>query len=288
MGHFRTATVAAVAMLVLVPAPGAPQDRPAQAQATTGARPRFDVASVKPHRATDDIMFALQFHDGGKLTATGSLRMLIRTAYHLQGSQLVGGPDWIDSALFDIEALSDGDPTRDTTLVMLQELLAERFQVRVRTERRERPVYELSLADGGAVRPQLSRSAADCDASRPAAFSPDSRLVCGVSYAPGRLDAVGMTMRALATNLSLWVDRAVIDGTGLEGRYDLQLKWAPDGVPQAPQFLSTPDLQAIGTVDPDAPSLVTALPEQLGLRLNPQRRPVEVVVVEQAQRPALD
>ena len=66
------------------------------------------------------------------------------------------------------------------------------------------------------------------------------------------------------------------------------MKWAPDGVPQAPQFLSTPDLQAIGTVDPDAPSLVTALPEQLGLRLNPQRRPVEVVVVEQAQRPALN
>lgn len=262
------------------------------AQAPPTDSPRFDVASVKPHRANDNVMFALQFHEGGRFTSTGSLRMLIRTAYGLQERQLVGGPDWADRDLYEIAARAEGSPSPDTMRRMLRALLAERFLLRVRTENREMPIYALVVKEQG----RLNATIADCDALTagarrgppPVAPAPGERPSCGIWFGPGRLAAGGLTMTALATNLSLWVDRVVTDRTGLSGAYDLELRWRPDRLPQMPTPLSTSDTFTVGGVDPDAPDLFTALEEQLGLKLDAQRGPGEVFVVERAGRPTPD
>ena len=99
------AVVASVALLLGVVVQGAAaQERP-----TVAGAPRFDVASVKPHGPADDVMFALQFHDGGRLSATGTLRMLIRTAYRMQDFELVVGSSWMDDDRFDVEARAAAD-----------------------------------------------------------------------------------------------------------------------------------------------------------------------------------
>jgi bla regulator protein blaR1 len=262
------------------------------AQAPPTDSPRFDVASVKPHRANDDVMFALQFHEGGRFTSTGSLRMLIRTAYGVQEHQLVGGPDWAERDLYDIAARAEGSPSPDTMRRMLRALLAERFLLRVRTENREMPIYALVVKEQG----RMNATIADCDAltagarrgPHPAAPAPGERPSCGIWFGPGRLAAGGLTMTALATNLSLWVDRVVTDRTGLSGAYDLELRWRPDRLPQTPTPLSTSDTFTVGGVDADAPDLFTALEEQLGLKLDAQKGPGEVFVVERAGRPIPD
>ena len=264
----------------------------ADVQVPAAEPPRFEVASVKRHLAKDDVMFALQFHEGGRFTSTGSLRMLIRTAYGVQEHQLVGGPDWADRDLYEIAARAEGTPTPDTMRLMLRAVLAERFLLRVRPENREMPIYALVVKQQG----RLRATTADCEAVTararpgppPAAPAPGERPSCGVWFAPGRLVAGGLTMAALATNLSLWVDRVVADRTELRGTYDLELRWAPDHLPQMPTPLSTSDTFSVGGVDPDAPALPTALEEQLGLKLEARRGLGEVLVIERAERPTAD
>lgn len=252
--------------------------RAAHAQEAFAGTRGFDVASVKPHRAADDVMFALQFHDGGRFTATGTLRMLIRTAYSLQESQLVGGPGWMDGPLFDVVARAEGTPTPEVMRLMLRQLLADRFTLRAHTESRTMPVYALMVARGERTPgPRLSPTTVDCD-----------RPPCAVRFTPGTLAASGMTMAALAANLSTWVDRIVTDRTGLGGRFDLSLEWTPDRLPEVPLPLATSDLGPVDAVDPDGPSIFTALREQLGLELTADRGPADVLVIDRAERPTGD
>ena len=252
----------------------------------------FEVASVKRHRANDDLMFALQFHEGGRFTSTGSLRMLIRTAYSVQERQLEGGPAWADRDLYDITAQADGKATPDAMRQMLRTLLAERFSLRLRSEHREMPVYGLVVVKQG----RLNATTVDCDAvaararrdTPPPAPSPGERPPCGVWFAPGRLVAGGLTMTALATNLSQWTDRVVIDRTELRGSYDVELRWAPDHLPSVPTPLSTSDSFSVASTALNAPALPIALEEQLGLRLEAQRGLGEVLVIEEIDRPMPD
>ncbi len=144
--------------------PALRQRRVAQAPAPVDQSPRFEVASIEPHQANDDVMFGLQYGRGGLFTATGSLQMLMRTAYRLQEFQVLGGPDWMTSELFDIVARTSAGTTPDTMRLMLQALLNERFGLRVRTEIRERPVYGLALAGRDFVsRPAFRPAAVDCE-----------------------------------------------------------------------------------------------------------------------------
>jgi uncharacterized protein (TIGR03435 family) len=245
----------------------------AQVQPIARDTARFDVASVKPHRAVDETMFAYQFHEGGRFTAKGTLRMLIRTAYRLQEFQVVGPRGWIDDEQFDVEGRAGRDATPDEMRLMLRALLAERFGLALRPERRDAPVYTLSVAGaerGGRLKPAAEACPAACD----------------VRFAPGRLSARGVTMTTLASELSWWVDRIVTDQTALRDKYDLDLEWTPDQVPQAPAILSTPEPPVGGRVDSNAPSIFTAVREQLGLSLEAGRGEVEVFVIERAERPA--
>ena len=247
----------------------------ALAASSAGAQaPRFEVASVRPHRAADDVMFALQFHEGGRLTATGTLRMLIRTAYRLQESQVEGAPGWMDEDRFDLDGRAGRNATPDEMRVMLRALLQERFGLVLRAERKDAAVYALRLSRSERG-PRLRPAAEPCPAG-----------ACDIRFAPGVLSARGVTMAALASELSWWVDRIVTDRTARADKYDLDLEWAPDRVPQAPAVLSTPNPPMIARVDGNAPSIFTAVREQLGLSLEPEQDEVDVLVIERAQRPS--
>ena len=159
-------------------------------------------------------------------------------------------------------------------------------------ETRELPIYALSMARSDATPgPQLNRRHRRLRDRRRFRTSPASRWwasACTIQFAPGTLNAAGVSMTVLASQLSMWVDRIVTDRTGLQGTFDLSLRWLPDRLPEATTPLSTSDLATIGAVDPGAPSIFTALREQLGLKLEPLRGPAEVLVVERVEPPTID
>ena len=240
--------------------------------------PRFDVASIRPHDATDDLMFALRFHDGGRLTATATLRMLIRTAYRLQDFQIVGDSGWIDDERFDIDARAAGPALPDDMRLMLRELLRDRFGLVLRQQPRDVPVYALRAMDAVAAGARLRRPPVDC-----AARELEAANACGLRLTPNGLTARGVTMATLANELSSRVDRIVTDQTGLDGEFDVDLDWTRYQL-EAPALLEAPAPPI--AVEPDWPSLFTAIKDQLGLTLVPDRGRAEVSVIVSAQWPS--
>jgi len=248
----------------------------AQVPKAPSEQPRFDVASVKINRANDGMVFSRS--QKGRYVMTGlTLAALIRSAYQVQEFQIVGGPEWINIERFNIEATYPEDAASRTAL-MLRTLLAERFTLTVHNETRERPVYALVLA-----RPdrrfgsQLQKSATEC------AIAKDSEA-CGSSVGPGFIRSRGRTMAQLAESLSMLtntgssLNRLIVDRTGLEGQYDVVLRFTPDNMPPV-------NVPGLPPIDPNGPSIFTALQEQLGLKLDSQRAPVNVLVVDRAERP---
>ena len=252
----------------------------AQAPPQSPGQPRFDVASIKVNRTNDGIVFSQS--KNGRYTIGGfTLAALIQSAYRVQEFQIVGGPDWINLERFNIEATyveSPGVPSQ--TDLMLRTLLQERFKLAVHNETRERPVYALVLARADRrFGPQLQKSATDC-----AARKPDS---CGSSVGPGYIRSRGRTMAQFAESLSRLtmtgggsLNRLIVDKTGLEGLYEVTLKFTPENIPPA-----GPAPPGFPQVDPNGPSIFTALQEQLGLKLDAQRAPVNVIVVDRAEPP---
>jgi len=271
----------------------------------TDAAPRFEVASVKPNTSGDGrVMIGMQ--PGGRYTATNvPLRLLIRNAYQLQDFQLVEAPGWIGSERFDIVAKAAGDPapsppgTPGPLQLMVRALLEERFNLVVHHETREMPIYALVMArDDRAAGPNLRPAAVDCQArfaeargrrgGGPPSFpAPGEPMACGMRIGPGRMEGGGFPLSQLATTLSPFVERIVIDRTDLPGEFDLTLIWTPDRG-QLPPGPPPPGAPAFPPVDPDGPSIFTALQEQLGLKLEADRGPVEVLVIDQVERPTPD
>jgi uncharacterized protein (TIGR03435 family) len=261
----RGAWIAAVASVLLISA----RPLPAQAPESPGSR-TFDVASVKPN--TSGGGSSQRFAPNGTMTlVNNTLRNIIRTAHGLQGAQVVGGPDWLDTDRFDVLAKANAPFTTDEGRVMLRALVAERFGVVTHSETRDLPVFLLRvLRSDRAPGIRLKPSVVDC--TRLAAAQ--ARVPCGlnVSFAAGSITGAGVSMSQLARNLMGVVGRTIVDETGLSGVYDLELTFAPD----ASQPRS------------DAPSLFTALQEQLGLKLEAGREPIPVLVIDRASRPAAD
>jgi uncharacterized protein (TIGR03435 family) len=270
--------------------------------AQTPGGPSFEVASVKPNKSGDGrIMLGMQ--PGGRFTATNvSLRALIRQAYQLQDFQIVGAPDWINDERFDIVAKAEGDiaPVQPGTVgpmqMMLRNLLAERFKLVTHQESRELPIYALVLArSDGRLGSQLNASKVDCVARvaagrgrgmpPPGPPPPGQRLECGLRIGPGTMAMGGFPLQEFARTLSQFVQRVVVDKTGLTGPYDLDLTWTPD---QRPQGVPPPGAPPLPPIDPDGPSIFTAIQEQLGLKLDAQRGPVDVQVVDSVDRPTPD
>jgi uncharacterized protein (TIGR03435 family) len=274
-----------------------------RAQAQVPERPpSFEVASVKENRS-GDLRSPIRTEPGGRFTATNVLlKFLIAEAFmgpqpvHLS-SRIVGGPDWINSMRFDINAKAstefrsspDGPPNE--LLLMLRSLLEDRFKVRTHRETRELPVYELVVARAdGKLGPQLRQSTANCDGPPPPR-QPNEPPPCGAMRGPARVMAGGIPMRRFAEMLTAIMavgtpasadGRLVVDKTGLSGRFAFNLTWTPEQMPTA----SPPP--GIPPIDPNGPSLFTALQEQLGLKLESAKGPVEVLVIDSVERPTAD
>ena len=218
-----------------------------------------------------------------------TLRNIVRNTYGLQNFQIVGGPDWFDSDRFDIVAKAADDAPPERMLLMVRTLLADRFKLAVHTETREIPIYALVMArSDGRPGPQLRAAAVDCAALLAAARAggpppprapAGERPICGMQTAPGRMMAGGYALPDVARNLSNFAGRMVVDKTGLTGLFDLDVTWTPDQMPPGPLPPGAP------AIDPNGPSIFTALQEQLGLKLDSQRGPVDVLVIDHAEQP---
>ena len=283
------ATIAA-ALIVCVPA---------------AQEPSFEVASLKPNKSGSNNI-GIRFPGVGQFNVINMpLREMIRFASDLQPMQIEGGPDWISSDRFDIVAKAEGRPTMPQVNAMLRSLLAERFALRTHVETRELPIYELVVARADKrLGAQLQPADPDCRPLRtpnaapkpqpppsggpgPETIPPSddgSNLRCGALFGPGFITLRQFTMARFARDLSMVARRIVVDRTGLAGRYDIDVEFSPEFRPAPPP--GVPDLAP--AVTSDGPSLFTAVQEQLGLKLESARGPVEVLVVDRADRPTPD
>jgi uncharacterized protein (TIGR03435 family) len=252
--------------------------------ATVGARQRgsdnpdtsasFEVASVKPNNSGEQGS-GTQWQPNGSLYATNlTLKSVIARAYEVREFQ-VDGPGWVSSDRFDITARAREGTPDSSRPAMLRSLLAERFKLAAHFETREQPVFALVLRDPGRLGPQLTKSKLVCSGS-----AATSTGFCGlntsVGRTGGRVTGGGLTMDRVAAAIANYaVDQAVIDRTGLEGTFDFELRF-------------TRDTGGTANQPPDAPSIFTAVQEQLGLRLESSRGPVPFLVIDAVQQPTPD
>jgi uncharacterized protein (TIGR03435 family) len=257
------------------------------------ALPKFDVATVKPNASGESRMQMVTRPGGVYVVVNAPLKLLIADAYI--GAQpgavdrIVGGPDWVQSARYDINAKAAADfrPTPPgppaEMLLMTRSLLEDRFKLRVHRETRPSPTYELTLARPGTVAPGLRKSDVDCDAllavwqkTGPPPLQPGVRADCRFNGGPGGMTAGAQTMAQLSQFLQR-IGRPVIDKTGLTGRYDFGLNFAPLG-PPAPG----------AAADPTLPTIFIALEEQLGLKLQSTNGPLDFIVIDSVEQPVAD
>jgi uncharacterized protein (TIGR03435 family) len=270
------------------------------------SRPTFDVASIKLNTQCDTGGPSGGMSTPGRIALEcADLRDLILTAYGIYGNganptsgsfrmQVVGGPAWMDSTRYDIVAKPAGNPPRSEMYgPMLQSLLEDRFGLRVHRETKEGPVYLLTLAKNG---PKLhATKEGTCviaDINHPPEAGNALTRVCGKpkirSGGPVvTVDISGATIANLCSQLGIVMDREVIDRTGIAGRFDIHLEVTPADM--QPKFVAGHAIEQQGQLradDKDAgPSISTALQQQLGLKLETGRGPVQVIVVDRIERP---
>jgi len=198
----------------------------------------------------------------------------------------LGGPGWINSAHYDLEAKAEGSPAAAQLRLMMQTLLEDRFQLKVHRETRELPVYELSVAKGGPKLTAPKQGGCLETSNGPAAPPlPGQTTVCGrilmsISPPEARMQGGRVNMQELVRILSNLMARTVVDKTGFTEMFDVRVEFTPDnslaGLPSLPP--------ASAANDAVAPSLFRALQEQLGLRLDAAKGPVEVIVIDSVER----
>lgn len=232
----------------------------AVAQTPSGQKPTFEVASIKPHKGEVTISADPALHGSEVIGTASTMADMITVAYNVRYDQILGGPGWINTDRFDIEAKASGDaPNGEQVRLMMQDLLGERFQLRLHHETRELPVYALVVGKNGA---KLKVS------------DPDAREGGSVR---GTADGLHMetkkgSLAMLARQLSSSAGRPVIDKTGLPGTYEYTLDWFP--------------ATRVPAAESNVPSLFTAVQEQLGLRLDSMTAPQEVLVIDSVQHPS--
>jgi uncharacterized protein (TIGR03435 family) len=245
-------------------------------QAPAPAPSAFTVASIKPNRSGDD-RFMLRPQPGGALTATGvTLKMLIMFAYGVAAYQISGAPSWVGVERWDIEAKTDGVQGRlppDQFNALLRRLIEDRFQLKSRRKTKKMPVYALVVTKGGfKPKPHLAESS-----------PPRPQVQFGNGSATFKANSVA----GLAGQLTLNLDRPVIDRTGIQGAYDFTLEWTPAPNEGGPEAIGLPPrAEPPRATDSNRPSIFTALQEQLGLKLEPTKGPVDVLVIDHVERPS--
>lgn len=256
-----------------------------RAQLQTAGSATFEVASIK-RNPSGDMRASIQSLPGGYRAVNAPLRTIIRDAYALQGFQLVGGPSWLDAERFDILAKAEGNPTPEQERLMLRTLLAERFALSVHAETRELPLYAMVMAKAdGRPGPRLRRTGADCSEAPvwrgtgpPPSREPDSPCSAAGPGSGGGMRFRGVTLDAFAKFLATPAQRPVIDRTGLTGLFDIELELTAElGPPPPPPGMPDRVDRAF------APSIFTALQEQLGLKLDSRRGPIDVIVIDRVE-----
>ena len=244
-------------------------------------RDAFDVTSVKPN-SSGVTRISVNTEVGRFIAINVPPILLVRLAFGVPEDRIVDIPDWARTDRFDVVGTTAGLLDRARQNAMLQALLRDRFMLVAHQETRELPIYALVRArPDGTVNAQLKASRTDCAALLAAVRSgaplpPSNRILCGVQGRPGGVSIGGMTMSEVAAEvLSPEAGRLVVDRTGLEGPFDFDLDFARTSAPA-------------GASTSDAVALVTALQEQLGLRLEPRRGPVDVIVIDTIARPSPD
>jgi uncharacterized protein (TIGR03435 family) len=258
-------------------------DIPVRAQS-----PAFEVASIKRNDSGSSNASSRAL-PGGRVSMTNrTLRDIVREVYRLPMSQIAGGPEWVDKDHWDIVAKAEGDPGFERIVVMMQGLLAERFKVVLHREPREQSIYALVFARADRkLGPQIRPSSVDCDALVKAAAArggmpprtENQRPLCGTSVTYGKMMTSATTMADLVRVLTGWAGRSIVDKTGLSGTFDIDLTWTPEPAATAGGPAPAPS---------EGASLFTAIQEQLGLKLDAQRGPVEMLVIGSAERPVED
>jgi uncharacterized protein (TIGR03435 family) len=258
------------------------------------ATAQFETASIRRNTSGSTEGGAIRLQPKGGLHATNvTLVELIEFAYQrhvFDDREVIGGPAWMTSERFDLRASVSGEHAFDPdgvprkTLALLKTLLAERFELKLHEEDRERPVYALTTTrKDGVLGPRVRKSDIDCGAvmrgERPALL-PGQGPPCGFKTPPGRLFANTFTIPAIASLLSRHLDRPVIDRTGLSGRFDIELEAAE--IKAAPDYKPGPS--DFGLPPPAGPTIFVALREQLGLQLEPVDASVAVIVIDHAER----
>lgn len=269
-------------------------------QAPAGARPSFEVSTIKPGDPGQRGSM-IQNQPGGRLVITHvPLRAMITFAYRVRDFQISGGPTWMGNDFWDIEARAEAgsvspptgppDPnTPDPMAIRLQSLLEDRFQLKIHHESKELPIYELSILKTG-----LKMKASEDQTFRlpepgapplppPQRGGPMPRG--GMRMGRGSLDATAVPVSNLVMALSQQVGRTIIDKTGLQGFYDIKLQWTPDNMPQGGPA-GPAGSEIAPPIDPNGPSIFTAIQEQLGLKLEATKGPVDVIVIDSVQKPS--
>jgi len=264
--------------------------------------PTFEVASVKQNTSGDGGQF-IRMLPGNRFSATNmSPRGLITLAYQLQQFQLVGGPAWLAAEHYDIVAKLAGEAVPfvpgmpQPVMLAMRGLLTERFKLKLHKETREMDVYNLVMIKPGVTGPQLKPAATDCVAQAnarrggpppgppPGPPGPNDPLPCGLMGTPGMIRMGGMPVAQITGMLTNQTGRLVFDKTNLTGNWDFTLKYQFEqrgGQPLPPGINVPPP-------DPDAPSLYTAIQEQLGMKLESAKAPVEVTVIDSIDHPTED
>jgi len=248
----------------------------AQSQTSQDDPLTFEVASVKPSAGCPPACGLIRSTVGsqGYHVEGAFLKTIMTVAYGVTDRQISGGPSWMTTERFDIEAKAARQRTVDDLHTMLAHLLEERFHLKIRRETRQESVWNLVVAKGGSKMPVHDPGDKDYPPMGPQMARDSDGGICFA------LQGHNETMGYLAFILSRNMDRGVIDQTGLPARYDVNLRYLPDGWshPQTPDGTPVP-------VSADCSDIFTALPKQLGLRLEAGKGPVEFLVVEHVEKP---
>jgi uncharacterized protein (TIGR03435 family) len=244
-------------LLVLCAAPQFAQ------QSTTGPSA---VVSIKPTKGDPG---GFQLTPGRFVAHSVTVRLLVAIAYGVQPFQVSGGPGWVDTERFDVEAkLDDPDRLAGQESAMVKALLADRFKLVLHKDESQTSAFALVVAEKG---PRMKLSADQ---------SPGAGPLSGVHVSPGNLVGSGMRLGLVASLLGTRLGRPVVDRTNLPDRYDIDLRWSPD-VGELPAGAADAPPQP----DPSRPSLFTALQQQLGLKLDTIKAPSGFFVIDAIERP---
>lgn len=258
-----------------------PQVNAQSAQPPAAPAPSFDVASIKKSRF-DELPWGPNFKPGRFLCRAQTINLAIAVAYNVYPLRIVGAPGWVNSEKYDIEAkeseataeeLAKLTPAQamEKQALMLQSLLADRFGLRVSHQSKELPVFALVVVKGG---PKFHEA-------KPDDKTPD------LPWGPGQFTLRNSPMATLVTIMTNQMNRMVIDQTGLKGNYDFTVQWRKDqtmsGMPREPRGGDPGSDPA--PLDSPGPSFSTALQEQLGLKLESTKAPVDVIVIDHIDRP---